>query len=114
MIFPYYNTEIPVGTQYSWKKFIGGNNTAAPLTGIPTQCLFIKGATATLQVTLQTAAVLTPVDQQVTILDTDWIDKTTYTADTVTDIPTLNGLWVRFKVINSGGSPAPLTVCMEQ
>lgn len=114
MLFPFYNTEIDVGTTYSFKKFMGGSNTATPLIANPTQSLFIKGATSTLQVTLQLAAVPTPIDQSVTPLSTDWIDKATYTADTVTTFASLNGLWVRFRVINSGGAPAPITVCMEQ
>lgn len=109
----YYNSDIAIGTNTSFEHFIGDSNSAQSLIANPTQCLFIKGATATLTVKLQAAAPPTPKNQQVVIDPNDWMDIGTYTADTYTTFPSLNGLWVRFQVINSGSGPAPITISLE-
>ncbi len=112
MIF-YYNTSVAAMTTVnSVNKYVGNGNAANSLIANPAQCLLINGATTDITVKLQAAAVPTPTNQVVTILSGDWVDIATYTTNTYTTFPSLNGLWVRFVVHNNTGSPAPITVSL--
>lgn len=110
----FYNSEIPVGDSViSFRRFIGGPNTGLP-NASPVIVLFVKGASVSMKIELQTAAVPTPLDQVVVIEDDDWITAKTYNEDTggyvEYDTP-LYGLWVRFKVTNTGIA-GPITVSL--
>lgn len=109
----FYNQSIAVGTTNSVKHFMGSTNGPTPLIANPSLAIFVKGATDDVSVILQAAVVPTPTDQIVTLVDADFIDVKTYAADTVDNIPSLNGMWVRFQVVNSSGSAAPVTCLLE-
>ncbi len=96
-------------TYISPHVYIGDTNSAAPLMTIPIQSVFIKGATSTVTVSLEAAFIFTPVDQSVQPVDADYVNVQTYTTDGVTNGASLNGLWVRFKIVNGSGTSAIVT-----
>lgn len=109
----FYNESIATGTHYSVIHYIGSTNAPAPLMTNPTQACFINGAAANVVITLQAAVIPTPVNQDVTPLAGDWIDVQVFTNPQVFDALSLNGMWVRFKIVNSSGSPASVTCSLE-
>lgn len=101
-----YNQNMAAGDTYTAPSYIGQSNVQAPLQGYNQLCLFVKGATSTLKAVLQVAYVPCNIQQQPAPTDADFIDYATYAADTVAAIPTLNGLWYRFHIINTGATAA--------
>jgi hypothetical protein len=97
----------------STAHYVGGTNSASSLMTNPTQALFIKGASVGVTVTLQAAVVLTPLNQNITLTDADFIEVGTYTADIITSFPSLNGMWLRFHINNTTGADALVTCSLE-
>lgn len=108
----FYNDSRATGTTYSFIQWLGSTNAPSPLSANPTQCCAVSGATVDITIVLQAAVTPTPVNQNVTPLEGDWFDVQTFNNSQVFDAPSLNGLWVRFKVINSSGSAAPVSAML--
>jgi len=100
-------------TFYSPAVYIGLTNSPYPLIVNPIQAIFIKGSSTTLSVTIEGAFIPTPPNEQVTLLDTDYIEIQTITADGVINGLSLNGLWIRFKVQNTASSDAIVTAVLN-
>lgn len=103
-----YNEIVATGDTYTQADYVGQTNATAPLQGNNQQCLFIKGASAGVSVKLEVAYHPTSANQLVPPVDADFIAYGTYTTDTVLAIPSINGLWYRFHIINSGAA-SPIT-----
>lgn len=107
----FYNTSIAAGaTVYSSQIYQGESNVSMPTVGQPAICIFTQGASDGLTVVLQAAA--TPNGARQPPLNTDWVDVLTLTSDEITNNLSLNGLWLRFAVTNSGATAAPITISL--
>lgn len=104
--------EVPANTTvYSYVMYVGAGNVTSALIGNPTQAVFVKGATSQITITLQAAVILTPRNQSIQPIDSDYITVTNgvYNQDTTASFPSLNGMWLRFQVQNASGNAAVVT-----
>jgi len=105
-------------TATSFARYIGGNNLNVPgLVSNPALNVAVTGASSTAIVTLEVAVVATDAAQSTSPVNGDFFTVTEndgtpieFTKNTTAQFPSLNGLWVRFKVDNTAGlSPAIIT-----
>lgn len=111
----YFSKEIVANgdTVVSFMHYIGSTNAPVPLITIPTVATFVKGAAVDVTVTLEVAAIPTLTDQSIQPVDADFIVAKTYNADAICTVPSLNGMWIRFRVVNSSGGNATITCLAE-
>ena len=114
MILGYIDTA-PDGISYSNMKYVGNNNSTAPLMTTSQLSLFIKGATADVTVTLLAAFTGEVVDQSNPPVIEDFIPVTdaVFNDDTVTSFQSLNGLWVMFEINNATSAAVDLTIALN-
>lgn len=99
-------------TATSFARYIGGSNMdVPPLMTNPIQNITVVGATATATVILQVAVVPTDAQQSTPPQNSDYFPYTdttgtaiNFTKNTILPVLSLNGLWVRFFIDNTGGS----------
>lgn len=112
MLF-FYKESVPAGqSATSFAYYIGGNNADVPaLITNPAMNVAVVGATSTAIVTLQVAVIPTDANQSTPPVDADYFNMTqsdgtaiTYTKNTIQSFNSLNGLWVRFHIDNTGSS----------
>lgn len=112
------------GADFTSEKFLIGSNHASVVNGsniptinVPTQNVAVHGATSDATVTLQVALLKTDSNNQfIDPLDADFFtmndpagNPVVFTSNKVVTLPSLNGLWVRFFVDNTGGSDATIS-----
>jgi hypothetical protein len=112
MILGYIDTA-PVGVSYSNMRYIGNNNSTAPLMTTSQLSLFIKGASTDVTVKLLAAFTGEVVQQDNPPVLTDFITVNMYDSDTVDSFQSLNGLWVMLEITNASAAAVPLTLALN-